>query len=184
MTSPAIRLNELIEFYGLSPAEFAKEVNLPKSSISMWLSGKRTMRQDKIGIIANRFNINPAWLMGYDDVPMKMDDIIRIPVREGSEELIDKLAENAVKVLNRQSSLAETLTTEEMDLIEVFRTFDEEGKNFIKSVADHEKNRLEKIKGLKSCTEPELIAAHSEDPSVEHIQEDAEILKQTLKKNK
>ena len=47
----------------------SKECGIPKSSISMWLNNNRSMRADKIGIIADRYGVDPAWLMGYD-VPM------------------------------------------------------------------------------------------------------------------
>lgn len=83
MVSSAKRLQELLDYYGISAAELSKSVGIAKSSISMWLSGQRTMRQDKIGIIAERYNIDPAWLMGYD-VPMRRKDI----PKEESPEII------------------------------------------------------------------------------------------------
>jgi transcriptional regulator with XRE-family HTH domain len=72
MVSTAKRLQELIDYYGISAAELSKSVGIAKSSISMWLSGQRTMRQDKIGLIAKHYDIDPAWLMGYD-VPMRRE---------------------------------------------------------------------------------------------------------------
>lgn len=70
METSANRLAELLRYYGITAAELAERTGIPKSSISMWLSGKRTMRQDKIGIISDCFGVDPGWLMGYD-VPMK-----------------------------------------------------------------------------------------------------------------
>lgn len=60
------RLLFLRNKYGLSDTEFAEKIGVPKSSMSMYLSGKRKMRQDRIAIVARIFNVSEAWLMGYD----------------------------------------------------------------------------------------------------------------------
>lgn len=60
------RLLFLRNKYGLSDTEFAEKIGVPKSSMSMYLSGKRKMRQDRIAIVAKIFNVSEAWLMGYD----------------------------------------------------------------------------------------------------------------------
>ena len=60
------RLLFLRNKYGLSDTEFAEKIGVPKSSMSMYLSGKRKMRQDRIAIVARVFNVSEAWLMGYD----------------------------------------------------------------------------------------------------------------------
>ena len=68
--SPASRLKELLSYLNLTPSEFASANNIPKSSISMYLSGKRLMKADRVGELAIKYRINAAWLMGMD-VPMK-----------------------------------------------------------------------------------------------------------------
>lgn len=60
------RLLFLRNKYNLSDTEFAEKIGVPKSSMSMYLSGKRKMRQDRISIVARIFNVSEAWLMGYD----------------------------------------------------------------------------------------------------------------------
>lgn len=60
------RLLFLRNKYSLSDTEFAEKIGVPKSSMSMYLSGKRKMRQDRIAIVARIFNVSEAWLMGYD----------------------------------------------------------------------------------------------------------------------
>lgn len=67
------RLLELRDMYGLSDTEFAKRIGVPKSSMSMYLSGKRKMRQDRVAVVANEFNVSEAWIMGYD-APMRKQD--------------------------------------------------------------------------------------------------------------
>lgn len=60
------RLLFLRDKYGLSDTELAEKIGVPKSSMSMYLSGKRKMRQDRIAIVARIFKVSEAWLMGYD----------------------------------------------------------------------------------------------------------------------
>ena len=60
------RLLFLRNKYSLSDTEFAEKIGVPKSSMSMYLSGKRKMRQDRIAIVARIFNVSEAWLIGYD----------------------------------------------------------------------------------------------------------------------
>ena len=65
------RIRELMQFYGINQTELCKRTGILKSALSNYLNGDREPRQDQISAIADPFNINPAWLMGYD-VPMQM----------------------------------------------------------------------------------------------------------------
>ena len=66
------RLLELMDYYNMNQSELCRRTGLQKSALSNYLKGIREPRQDKISLIADEFNINPAWLMGYD-VPMFLD---------------------------------------------------------------------------------------------------------------
>lgn len=63
------RLSELMRYFGIKQADLSKRTGIPKSAISMYVSGQRQPRQDKLTIIADAYGIDEAWLMGYD-VPM------------------------------------------------------------------------------------------------------------------
>lgn len=63
------RLNELMNYFGIKQTDLSKRTGLPKSAISMYVSGNRQPRQDKLTIIAEAYGVDEAWLMGYD-VPM------------------------------------------------------------------------------------------------------------------
>lgn len=63
------RLNELMNYFGIKQSDLSKRTGLPKSAISMYASGNRQPRQDKLTIIAETYGVDEAWLMGYD-VPM------------------------------------------------------------------------------------------------------------------
>lgn len=60
------RLLELMAKYGIRQKDIAKRTGLNKATISYYVSGKREPAQDNIFIIAKAFNVDPAWLMGYD----------------------------------------------------------------------------------------------------------------------
>lgn len=66
VASTSSRLLELLELYNISQAELARRTGLQRSTISRYISGQREMLLDKAKIIANAFNVNPAWLMGFD----------------------------------------------------------------------------------------------------------------------
>ena len=63
------RLVELMDYYHINQTELCKRTGLQKSALSNYLKGDREPRQNQISLISDPFNINPAWLMGYD-VPM------------------------------------------------------------------------------------------------------------------
>lgn len=69
ISNSAERIKEIMKMYGIKQSEFCERTGLNKSIVSLYVSGKREPAQDNIFIIAQAFNVEPAWLMGYD-VPM------------------------------------------------------------------------------------------------------------------
>ena len=63
------RLLELMSSLNITQQDIADRTGIDKSSISLYVNGKREPRQDKVGIISEAYGLDPAWLMGYD-VPM------------------------------------------------------------------------------------------------------------------
>ncbi len=63
------RLNELLQYFGINQTDFIKKTGIPKSAVSMYLSGQRVPRQDRLSDIAEAYGVSEPWLMGYD-VPM------------------------------------------------------------------------------------------------------------------
>lgn len=59
-----------MDIYNIKQSDIVEKTGIPKSAISMYVSGQRVPRQDRLSEIADAFNINEAWLMGYD-VPME-----------------------------------------------------------------------------------------------------------------
>ena len=68
------RFNELLAQKGLLASDVAAKTGISKSTISKYIHGQIEAKQDKIYLIANAYNVDPAWLMGYD-VPMERDAV-------------------------------------------------------------------------------------------------------------
>lgn len=68
------RLRELMEENGHTTYSLADAVFLTAGTISKYLNAKMEPKRNTIELMAKHFNVNPAWLMGYDvekwlDVP-------------------------------------------------------------------------------------------------------------------
>lgn len=66
ITDSRHRLKEILSETGDTQNEMARKTGLAKSAISNYLNGTRVPRQDAISKIAETYNVNPSWLMGYD----------------------------------------------------------------------------------------------------------------------
>ena len=68
------RISQALILRGMRQSELCKLANVPKSSLSLYLSGAYEPKQDRIYDMAKALNVNEAWLMGYD-VPMEREKI-------------------------------------------------------------------------------------------------------------
>ncbi len=57
------RIKQIMAIKGISQAELVRRTGIRASSISDWLSGKYTPKQDKIDLVATALGVSPAWLM-------------------------------------------------------------------------------------------------------------------------
>lgn len=83
------RLKQAVEESGKKLVDIAKETNIPKASLSQYISGYAKPKQDRIYLICQSLQINEAWLMGYD-VPMRKTDE-RKSLEHEALELFDEL---------------------------------------------------------------------------------------------
>ncbi len=67
------RLRELLQIKGITQAELSRISGVSKSSISHYLKGDWSAKQDAIYAIAKATLTNEGWLMGYD-VPMNKSE--------------------------------------------------------------------------------------------------------------
>ena len=70
------RIAEMMTILNIKQIDIVNRTGIPKSSLSNYLSGKRTPNQEQLSVISDPYGINPAWLMGYD-VPMWLKDTPR-----------------------------------------------------------------------------------------------------------
>lgn len=72
ISNTAKRLEELMHFYNVNQNDICKRTGIPKSAMSMYVSGQRSPRQNRLSDLAEAYGVSETWLMGYD-VPMKSD---------------------------------------------------------------------------------------------------------------
>ena len=86
------RISTALAIRRMKQADLCKLANIPKSSLSLYLSGAYEPKQDRIYDIANAMNVSEAWLMGYD-VPMERQKEKKPPeeprLTEGERMLLD-----------------------------------------------------------------------------------------------
>lgn len=101
------RLYKALSIRGMKQAELCTRTKIPKSSMSLYLSGAYEPKQDRLYIIAEVLDIDPVWLMGYD-VPMEKTTVAETDnsIGESKKQLIDfakncteEQAEQFLKVL-------------------------------------------------------------------------------------
>jgi transcriptional regulator with XRE-family HTH domain len=66
VSSIAERLKEAMDIRGLTAAELSRATKITTASISHYLAGRYSPKQDKIYLLAKELHVNPAWLMGFD----------------------------------------------------------------------------------------------------------------------
>lgn len=74
ITNTQKRLHELMSALNIKQNDIADKTGLNKSTISNYCNGNRVPNQTNLAIIADAFNISPAWLMGYEVNMMRNKD--------------------------------------------------------------------------------------------------------------
>ena len=99
------RIAKALDIKGMRQAELCKLAKVPKSSLSLYLSGAYEPKQDRIYDMARVLNVSEAWLMGYD-VPMERQAQKNSPTEaelsEGEKmwlELYHKVSDDTKEVL-------------------------------------------------------------------------------------
>lgn len=70
--SCARRISKALELRGMKQTELCKLAKIPKSSLSIYISGDYEPKQDRLYDMAKVLDVDPVWLMGYD-VPMERE---------------------------------------------------------------------------------------------------------------
>lgn len=64
------RLKQAMNLKNISQSELCELTGIPKSAMSQYVSGAFTPKQERTYLISKALNVNEAWLLGYDGVPM------------------------------------------------------------------------------------------------------------------
>ncbi len=64
------RLEKALSIRNMKQSELCKLAGVPKSSLSLYLSGAYEPKQDRLYRLAETLNVSEYWLMGYD-VPIE-----------------------------------------------------------------------------------------------------------------
>lgn len=82
MTDFNQRLKQAIAIRNISQTELCSRTGIPKSAMSQYLSGAFKPKQKRTYLLAKALNVNEAWLMGYEDVPMERNEQIESNISE------------------------------------------------------------------------------------------------------
>lgn len=97
------RLQELMDIKNINQVDLCQRTGIPKSSMSMYLSGERSPRQNRLSQIAEKFNISEAWLMGYD-VPMERTDSLSDETlsQKDKRDILDIMSSTKAELLSQE----------------------------------------------------------------------------------
>lgn len=60
------RLQEAMRLRGLRAVDLVERTDIPKNTLSYYLSGKSEPKADRLYALAVALNVSEAWLLGYD----------------------------------------------------------------------------------------------------------------------
>ena len=102
------RISKGLEIRKMTQAELRRLTGIPKSSMSLYLSGAYEPKQDRIYLISKALNVSEAWLMGYD-VPMSRNTPSKPELTESEEKMLNlfrQLTEENQKVIVEWMTIA------------------------------------------------------------------------------
>ena len=124
-------------------AAFAKKAGIGKSSVSQYVNGTNFPNNITAGIIARAFNMNPAWIMGFD--------VNQYAIEEQSEEEDNTISISMQKhidiIREEKERFGLYMSDKEILLVKAYRTASDKDKRVVDSVLElDEKMEQEKAK--------------------------------------
>ena len=116
----ANRLSKIMSIRNIKPIDLSNKTGIAKSQISHWLAGTYKAKQDSLTVLAEFFDVDETWLMGFD-VPMKSQK--KSLSKEEEQELLKDF-------LTRKGFLDENEDMSEKDFNNLIE-FAKANKNFI-----------------------------------------------------
>ena len=92
-----------MDIKNINQVDLCQRTGIPKSSMSMYLSGERSPRQNWLSQNAEKFNISEAWLMGYD-VPMERTDSLSDETlsQKDKRDILDIISSTKAELLSQE----------------------------------------------------------------------------------
>ena len=113
VSNTANRLHELLDKFNLRQVDFLKRlepfantnnVKFGKSHLSLYLSGKAEPKQDKLAVIGIAFNVNEAWLMGYDVPMFRAPTVFDSEFKWKGKKIPAKSSDKAIQIVMKMDS--------------------------------------------------------------------------------
>ena len=100
------RLNELFDKDPRSDSAIADALGVSKQAISLWRNGTRSPKKSKLLELSEMYNVDIAWLLGYDDESeedrIQYDELHTVEAKilaKGIDKLPPKQREQALNVV-------------------------------------------------------------------------------------
>lgn len=108
------RLYEAMTAKGKKAVDLNRDLHIPKSAISQYLSGKsQNMDSERLYKIALYLDVSEAWLMGYD-VPMERE------TKKAAPEAGSGMSEAKMKLFELAENCSEEDATRLLQMMELF----------------------------------------------------------------
>ena len=106
----AERLRIALDNKGMKPSVLAYRVNVHRSYVSNWLSGKYKANSEKQLEIAKILGVSPAWLAGHD-----------VPMQEEEKDSIDEALPEEIVIYHRDGkNIVKRFSPEQIKAIHAF----------------------------------------------------------------
>jgi transcriptional regulator with XRE-family HTH domain len=149
VSSIAERLREAMDIKGISAAELSRTTKITTASISHYLAGRYSPKQDKIYLLARELHVSPAWLMGFNvDIDGKIDDRHKLLTAEENRRKADMFEIDDVFPRSVQAKLSQCLDTmyellqleckkkSDNELLNKYHSLDQSSQVLIKDMID------------------------------------------------
>ena len=91
------RIKQLIDEYcDGSQQRFVEKTGLNKGSVSQYVNGKNVPSESNAQRIAEAFNVDASWVMGYDIIPPGVDEDLSAEAKELYEQYRNLSPENQI----------------------------------------------------------------------------------------
>lgn len=93
------RLKELMNYYNIRQIDIVEKTGLSKPLISRYVNNNYNAKMNNVKKIADAFNVDPLWLMGFD-VDMTKKESLKERIIDRIEKLNNEDLEKIDKVLD------------------------------------------------------------------------------------